>query len=211
MIRCAAKPLQTAAELTAESTRVMTRPSSRAETLLLANGLSEASDAVPSEFIQQQIDRLLAEAAEAIGRPTGLPFTRKRATPFDLIGKTAMRSLARFIAPGPAPAVPATFANGRYRGKKFLGEGGKKRVYLADDTLLDRDVAFALIKTDGLDDAGRDRITREAQAMCRLGAHPHVVLVFDLGEEPGLTPHPVPLPQGERETSPPSVGARFRR
>jgi len=67
--------------------------------------------------------------------------------------------------------------------KRFLGEGGKKKVYLAHDTLLDRDVAFALIKTEGLDDLGRDRITREAQAMGRLGAHPHIVSVFDLGDE----------------------------
>ena len=35
--------------------------------------------------------------------------------------------------------------------RRFLGEGAKKRVYLAHDTKLDRDVAFALIKTDGLD------------------------------------------------------------
>jgi hypothetical protein len=68
---------------------------------------------------------------------------------------------------------------------KFLGEGGKKRVYLAHDTLLDRDVAFALIKTEGLDEVGRERIRREAQAMGRLGAHPHVVSVFDLGETDG--------------------------
>src|SRR5207237_4124274 len=75
------------------------------------------------------------------------------------------------------------FANGRYHVKKFLGEGGKKRVYLAHDSLLDRDVAFALIKTEGLDEAGRQRIQREAQAMGRLGAHPHIVSVFDLGQE----------------------------
>ena len=56
-------------------------------------------------------------------------------------------------------------------------------MYLAHDTLLDRDVAFALIKTDGLDDAGRQRIQREAQAMGRLGSHPHIVTVFDLGQE----------------------------
>ena len=62
--------------------------------------------------------------------------------------------------------------------------GGKKKVYLAHDSLLDRDVAFALIKTDGLDQAGRGRITREAQAMGRLGSHPHIVTVFDLGQEP---------------------------
>jgi tetratricopeptide (TPR) repeat protein len=79
--------------------------------------------------------------------------------------------------------APASFANGRYNVKKFLGEGGKKRVYLAHDTTLDRDVAFALIKTDGLDATGRERVAREAQAMGRLGAHPHIVTVFDLGEE----------------------------
>jgi len=47
-------------------------------------------------------------------------------------------------------------------------------------------VAFALIKTDGLDDVGRKRITREAQAVGRLGAHPHVVAIFEIGEEGGV-------------------------
>ena len=94
----------------------------------------------------------------------------------------------------PAPATPTeahsaplgqptSFANGRYQVQKFLGEGGKKKVYLAHDTTLDRDVAFALIKTEGLDDTSRRRIQREAQAMGRLGSHQHIVTVFDLGEE----------------------------
>ncbi len=72
-----------------------------------------------------------------------------------------------------------------YRVARFLGEGGKKRVFLAHDSLLDREVAFALIKTDGLDEVGRERVTREAQAMGRLGAHPHIVSIFDLGEHEG--------------------------
>ena len=65
-------------------------------------------------------------------------------------------------APPPSPTPPAfvpqptSFANGRYQVKKFLGEGGKKKVYLAHDTLLDRDVAFALIKTEKLDEAARN-------------------------------------------------------
>ncbi len=32
---------------------------------------------------------------------------------------------------------PNSFAGGRYRAKKLLGEGGKKRVYLVHDTVLD--------------------------------------------------------------------------
>ena len=79
--------------------------------------------------------------------------------------------------------APTSFANCRYEVKRFLGEGGKKKVYLAQDTLLDREVAFALIKTEGLYEVSRTRITREAQAMGRLGSHPHIVTVFDLGQE----------------------------
>ncbi len=48
---------------------------------------------------------------------------------------------------------------------------------------MDREVAFALIKTDGLDETSRTRIQREAQAMGRLGSHSHIVTVFDLGED----------------------------
>ena len=46
---------------------------------------------------------------------------------------------------------PTSFANGRHEVKRFLGEGGKELVYLAQDTLLDREVAFALINTFGFD------------------------------------------------------------
>ncbi len=94
---------------------------------------------------------------------------------------------ARIIPQTPVAALdqPTSFANGRYQVKRFLGEGGKKKVYLAHDTTLDREVAFALIKTEGLDETSRTRIQREAQAMGRLGSHPHIVTVFDLGEEQG--------------------------
>ena len=78
---------------------------------------------------------------------------------------------------------PASFAGGRYQVKKFLGEGGKKRVYLAHDTVLDRDIAFAQIKTEKLDEESRTRIKRETQAMGRLGDHPNIVTVYDFGED----------------------------
>jgi serine/threonine protein kinase/ribosomal protein L40E len=85
----------------------------------------------------------------------------------------------------PPISDPATFANDRYQIRDLLGEGGKKRVYRAYDTLLDRDIALVLIKTEGLDEDAKARITREAQAMGRVGTHPNIVTVFDLGDIDG--------------------------
>ncbi|HEX8744348.1 MAG TPA: protein kinase [Thermoleophilaceae bacterium] len=81
--------------------------------------------------------------------------------------------------------APRQLAGGRYRVKGFLGEGGRKVVYLASDSALGRDVAIATLKTDDLDRAGRHQLEREAQAMARLGDHPNVVAVFDIGDDGG--------------------------
>ncbi len=100
----------------------------------------------------------------------------------------------------PPSPEPTSFANGRYQVKKFLGEGGKKKVYLVHDTLLDRDVAFALIKTEKLDDATRTRVTREARAMGRLGDHPNIVTIHDLGDHEGQPYIVIPvMPGGDVE------------
>ncbi|HYM14988.1 MAG TPA: protein kinase [Dehalococcoidia bacterium] len=81
--------------------------------------------------------------------------------------------------------MPSSFAGGRYAVRSFLGEGGRKRVYLAHDTKLDRDVAFATIKTEGLDAHGRARVQREAEAMGKLGDHPNIVTIHDVGDDAG--------------------------
>ena len=155
-----------------------------------------------SERIQRRIDLLLDEADEAV---TALDWDVVRARAeavlaFDPENSDALSYFAaaertqsahaRTGTVSPVPTSPpdshpepTSFANGRYQVKRFLGEGGKKKVYLAHDATLDRDVAFALIKTEGLDDTSRTRIQREAQAMGRLGSHPNIVTVFDLGEE----------------------------
>jgi hypothetical protein len=102
--------------------------------------------------------------------------------------------------PQPSPE-PTSFAGGRYQVKKFLGEGGKKKVYFAHDTLLDRDVAFALIKTEKLDDASRTRVIREARAMGRLGDHPNIVTIHDMGEHEGQPYIVIPvMPGGDVES-----------
>jgi tetratricopeptide (TPR) repeat protein/ribosomal protein L40E len=101
----------------------------------------------------------------------------------------------------PSSPEPSSFANGRYQVKRFLGEGGKKKVYLTHDTLLDRDVAFALIKTEKLDDATRSRVSREARAMGRLGDHPNIVAIYDMGEHEGQPYIVIPvMPGGDVES-----------
>jgi serine/threonine protein kinase len=100
----------------------------------------------------------------------------------------------------PPSLEPTSFAGGRYQVKKFLGEGGKKKVYLVHDTLLDRDVAFALIKTEKLDDATRSRVSREARAMGRLGDHPNIITIHDMGDQEGQPYIVIPvMPGGDVE------------
>jgi len=100
----------------------------------------------------------------------------------------------------PSTIEPTSFAEGRYQVKKFLGEGGKKKVYLTHDAKLDRDVAFALIKTEKLDENARKRIDREARAMGKLGDHPSIVTIHDMGEHEGQPYIVIPyMPGGDVE------------
>ena len=94
-------------------------------------------------------------------------------------------STAEEMQDASAPPLPVMFKGGRYMVKGFLGEGARKKVYLVHDTLIDRDVAFTLIKAEGLDDIGRKRVLREAQIMGRLTEHPNVAQIHDFGDENG--------------------------
>ena len=85
--------------------------------------------------------------------------------------------------PEPLPADVPTEIAGRYRVKRFLGQGGRKRVYLSDDTATGTEVAVALFDTEGVGAAIQARARREAEAMRKLGDHPHVVTVLDTGED----------------------------
>jgi hypothetical protein len=69
---------------------------------------------------------------------------------------------------------------GRYRIVRRLGEGDRKRTYLADDTLIPRQVAVALIKPSAAD-IDPDGTRREAEALALAGTHDNVVTFHDRG------------------------------
>ncbi|MDP6823886.1 MAG: hypothetical protein QF554_11425, partial [Dehalococcoidia bacterium] len=134
---------------------------------------------MPSERVQRQIELLLdqAEAALAEGDWSAVIERVRGVLAVDPEHEDALsiQSIAEAAggntAPRRAEAVetpaqpasttetPVSFANDRYQVSEFPGEGGKKRVYLAHDTLLDREVAFALIKTEGFDQTSKERIS----------------------------------------------------
>src|SRR5437867_11462528 len=112
---------------------------------------------MPSERVQRQIDGLLDEAEAAV-RALDWQAVRNRADavlaldPENADARTFLGAAARAAAApstvssrsAPAlralspPLLPTTLGSGRYAVKSFLGEGGRKRVYLAHDTKLDR-------------------------------------------------------------------------
>ncbi len=85
----------------------------------------------------------------------------------------------------PSVELPESMADGRYEFQRFLGQRGPERAYLARDTAADRDVAVAIFDPEGVEETVIARSRREAQAMRQLGEHPHVVTVYDAGEEAG--------------------------
>jgi predicted Ser/Thr protein kinase len=74
---------------------------------------------------------------------------------------------------------------GRYQILSRLGEGGMGVVYLAHDPAMDSDVAIKLLRDSIADEDLRKRFAREAQMARRVGVHPNVVAIFDIGEHDG--------------------------
>jgi predicted ATPase/class 3 adenylate cyclase len=159
---------------------------------------------LPTERVQRQIDRLLDEAEAALAkrdwpRVHDLSQDVLAIDPDNADARTFLDAARRAGAgtassAGSQPAatpesqaqpLPDSFAGGRYAVRRFLGEGGRKRVYLAHDEKLKRDVAISVIKTDGLDAAGLSRVHREAEAMAKLGDQPNIVTIYDVGDDNG--------------------------
>ena len=75
--------------------------------------------------------------------------------------------------------------NDRYQIIKTIGEGGMANVYLAYDTILDREVAVKILRGDLADDEKFvRRFQREAIAASSL-SHPNIVEMYDVGEDDG--------------------------
>ena len=76
--------------------------------------------------------------------------------------------------------------NDRYQIIKTIGEGGMANVYLAYDTILDRNVAVKVLRGDlATDEKFVRRFQREALSASSL-SHPNIVEVYDVGEDNGL-------------------------
>jgi serine/threonine-protein kinase len=90
--------------------------------------------------------------------------------------------------PDARDGLPTTI--GRYRVIRLLGEGAMGRVLLAHDPVLDREVALKHLRGDlriprDVRDGLLVRMRHEARAAARV-AHPHLVTLHDIGEDPGL-------------------------
>ena len=75
--------------------------------------------------------------------------------------------------------------NSRYEIIKTIGEGGMANVYLARDTILDRNVAIKVLRGDlASEEKSVRRFQREALSASSL-SHPNIVEIYDVGEDDG--------------------------
>ena len=78
---------------------------------------------------------------------------------------------------------------GKYEITRKIGKGAMGQVYLARDTVLDRDVALKVMAAQIADDPElKQRFEREAKAVAKMH-HPNVVTVFDLGTHTDGSPY----------------------
>src|SRR5207244_9256780 len=72
-----------------------------------------------------------------------------------------------------------------YKIGSLLGEGGMGKVYLAQDTKLDRKVAIKFLPERLVaDEQARKRLVREARAAAKLD-HPNICSIYEVGEDDG--------------------------
>ena len=76
-----------------------------------------------------------------------------------------------------------TLISNRYLIVKHIGKGGMADVYVAVDTVLKREVAIKILKSDlSNDEVALERFHREANAATKL-SHPNIVDIYDVGDD----------------------------
>lgn len=80
--------------------------------------------------------------------------------------------------------APGAVLRQLYRLDSEIGRGGMGVVYRATDRELMREVAVKVVSEAASTDA-RQRLIREARAAAALN-HPHIISVYDFGEEQGI-------------------------
>ncbi|HEX5522483.1 MAG TPA: Stk1 family PASTA domain-containing Ser/Thr kinase [Pedococcus sp.] len=89
------------------------------------------------------------------------------------------------MSSGVTESLVGRVLDGRYRVLSHIADGGMASVYLALDTRLEREVALKVMRPGlAADETFVSRFRREARSAARL-SHPHVVAVFDQGEDDG--------------------------
>ncbi len=102
----------------------------------------------------------------------------------------------------PTELEPGEVFVGRYEVQRLLGEGDRKRTYLARDTKMDRLVAVSLVKPEGVlsDPAGTER---EAKVLGRIGEHDNIVSLYNYEIDSDGSVHEfVRCPRGTRRRAP---------
>jgi serine/threonine-protein kinase len=134
----------------------------------------------------------LATTCEAAGETARAREIYERILAFDYHHADAAERLARLREPPPAPpaaaaeAPSASAARGRYRITGKLGRGGMGIVYRAEDTVLDRVVAFKVLPQALKENPqALKNFLREAKHAAQLN-HPNIVTVYDAGEQAGI-------------------------
>ncbi len=83
----------------------------------------------------------------------------------------------------------------RYELVRELGRGGMGVVYLANDPVLDREIAVKVVTPDMVSPESTERFKREARVVAKMD-HPSIVSVYDSGEQEGALFFVMPFVEG---------------